>query len=651
MSAAQGFAQTKECRRCHRIGQRAFVPWGSEGWECSDDRACRGRADRRDGAESGSSEASPAKGRNAPRVYMIDGPTTRDRDDAFRVDETEDGWTITVHVAAVADNVPIGSQADLDARTVGATIYGARRTIPMLGSEVEQAATLKDSTARPSVVIEVSLDRRGSATGHSIRRGATENARALTYASATTILDSGVGGFRDDLMAAQRLALMLLDRRRDEGALALYDLRDGWTTTEEGVLVPLADAEKNIAYIIVQEMMIAANSAVSAWAAEHELPILFRNHQANAIAPSVKEIAQDITIAQESPDPQSNFQTLRQRTSITMRKATYGPRLLGHYGLNLPSYTHATSPLRRYADLVTQRQLLATLDGVELPYSAADLDVIAEELHAAAESRRRAIHEREKAKDVDRTLSAVDKARTLADLSPERWLKTLKLATKGPALEPIEIDVRRRIAEGLLDHQDGHLVLNAQSADWAPLQDDVLAYIGRANHPLSSMLLNQFTQLHPEAPVVKVAASQAGPSHQPVFSVTVKVGETVLPGRSASTAKLAQHRAAHAALSHLLGREVPTDDDVAVAAAAPSKAPVAPVAENPISWLSEHAQKSRLAPPSYSIVNEGTPQAPLFTCEATYSAAPGFIGEASAASKADAKTQAATALRQRVMMG
>lgn len=47
MSAAQGFAQTKECRLCHRIGQRAFVPWGSEGWECSNDRACRARAARR----------------------------------------------------------------------------------------------------------------------------------------------------------------------------------------------------------------------------------------------------------------------------------------------------------------------------------------------------------------------------------------------------------------------------------------------------------------------------------------------------------------------------------------------------------------------------------------------------------------------------
>lgn len=598
-----------------------------------------------------SSEASSPAGQKAPRVYMIDGPTTQDRDDAFRVDETENGWTITVHVADVAGSVPAGSGSDLNARAAGATIYGARRTIPMLGSEVEQAATLKHSTVRPSVVIEVQLDGQGSAVGRSIKRGVTENAKALTYASATTILTSGEGNYLRDLAAAQRLAMMLLERRRNAGALALYDLRDGWTTTEEGVLVPLADAEKNVAYIIVQEMMIAANSAVSTWAAEHELPILFRNHQANAVAPSVKEIAQDIAVAQESADPQSNFQTLRQRTSITLRKATYGPRLLGHYGLNLPTYTHATSPLRRYADLVTQRQILALLDGAEPPYSAADLDAIADELRAAADDRSRAIHEREKARDVRRTLTAVEKAQTLADLSPERWLKTLKLATKGPALEPIEIEVRRRITEGLLDHQDGHFILHAANPEWTQLQDDVLEHIGHVNHALASMLLNQYTQLHPDAPSIRVAATQTGPSHQPVFSVVVKVGETVLPRRSASTAKLAQHRAAHAALSHLLGREVPVDESVVSPSEAPGKAPAAPVAENPISWLAEHAQKTRQSPPSYSIVNEGTAQAPLFTCEVVYSAAPGFIGEASAATKAEAKTQAAAALRQRVMRG
>ncbi|BDZ52770.1 hypothetical protein GCM10025867_50110 (plasmid) [Frondihabitans sucicola] len=448
--------------------------------------------------------------RAAPRVYMIDSPTTRDRDDAFRVDKTDTGYRVTVHVARVADHVPLGSDEDLAARAAGWTLYGPRRVTPMLGETIEDLATLKHQESRPTVAIQIDLSETGEVVGRELRRDIALNPVALTYASATTTLDETDHRWRPDLITAHHLAMILLDRRRNDGALALYDLADGWTVTEEGVLIPLADIERNVAYVIVQEMMIVANAAVAAWAAERELPILYRNHQASAVAPSLSEIAQDIRVAQNSADPAADFRTLRQRTSLTMKKATYGPRLLGHYGLSLPSYTHSTSPLRRYADLVTQRQLLAALDERELPYSAESLTEIAESLRETAALRSAAVTAREKAKDVDRTLTAVGRANSLADLSTERWLKTLKLATKGPYLAPVAIEVRRRIDARLLDHQDAAYVLGANDS-WRELKLDLLTYVDEHNPAMASMLLNQYQQQNADALPVTYQESQDGP--------------------------------------------------------------------------------------------------------------------------------------------
>ncbi|BDZ52769.1 hypothetical protein GCM10025867_50100 (plasmid) [Frondihabitans sucicola] len=114
--------------------------------------------------------------------------------------------------------------------------------------------------------------------------------------------------------------------------------------------------------------------------------------------------------------------------------------------------------------------------------------------------------------------------------------------------------------------------------------------------------------------------------------------------------KLARHRAAQAALLHLIGEQV--HEEQGIAAPAPIALPkeeALPTHENPISWINEHAAKARLHAPTFDIANTGTAQAPKFTCRATYEAAPDFTAEATAASKAEAKTKAAETLRQRIL--
>lgn len=589
-----------------------------------------------------SAKAKPS----SPAVLMIDSPTTRDRDDALRVDRTADGWRITVHVAAVADHVDVGSSADAHGRRVGWSHYGARGVTPMLGDDLEQAATLKHREARGSLVVTLDLDADGSVVRTTLARGRTDNAVATTYAAAAErLFSAGTDPMTQMLRDAHELAGLLLARRRANGALAIYDLSKGFAITEDGSLVKLGDAEAHPSYIIVQEAMIATNAAVAEWAIQHEVPILFRNHQASPFAPSAKEVVEDFDVLAHSDDPGRDFRTLSARMGLLMKRATYGTTLRGHYGLNLPAYTHATSPLRRYADLASQRNILAHLDGAPLPHSMAGLEEIAQALKAADDVRRENVSERAKIVDERRTVSAVEQAHgDLSGLTSERWLKALKIAVRGELPPAIDAEAHRRITNGELDHSSIALILSAADASWRRLGEDALLWVETESLPAAMTLLSEHRQQHPQLDVT-IETTMSGESHVPTFEASITVDGRPLPVEHGPTRKTAQHRAALATLRHIHGFE---HRPAAPVAPAPPTPVIAAPEGNPIGWLHEHAQKHRLAPPSFETSASGPSHLPEHVVTATYAGAPGFVARASAVSKAAARALAAGQLRDHV---
>lgn len=174
------------------------------------------------------------------------------------------------------------------------------------------------------------------------------------------------------------IAQQLLDQRRLAGALAIYDIMEGWAVSEEGFMFKLRPEERHLANVIIQEFMILANQTVATFCAENDIPSLYRNHTARACAPdSAIELLDDVRNAMDNPE-HFDVRTLQRRMTLLVNRAHYAPVLRGHFGLNLAAYCHFTSPIRRFADLVVHRQLKAFLTDKKMPYSKEQLLEIGE---------------------------------------------------------------------------------------------------------------------------------------------------------------------------------------------------------------------------------------------------------------------------------
>ncbi|GCE42596.1 3'-to-5' exoribonuclease RNase R [Rhodococcus wratislaviensis] len=263
-------------------------------------------------------------------LLMIDSATARDRDDAFAVTPLAGGrgWAVEVHIAGVADVVGLGSVADEQAFLRAETRYLRDRTVPMLGDTAEQAATLTTEAARTSLQVTGTLTPDGQLIDTAVGRGQIPSGRcvAVDHAQVPGALTDPTHPLHAPLGAADAAAQALLGARRDGGALAFYDLTRGWATNEDGAIVPIAAELRTVAYVIVQELMIATNEAVALWCVEQGLPILFRNHRPNPVAGPADELMTEIAAAAGDPDL---FAKLRGRLLSTLRAATYDPTVHG----------------------------------------------------------------------------------------------------------------------------------------------------------------------------------------------------------------------------------------------------------------------------------------------------------------------------------
>lgn len=236
---------------------------------------------------------------HAHRGIMIDAPDTEDRDDAIWVRRDEAGYDVWVHIAPVSLQLPPGSPGDVEARRRIHTRYLPDRTIGMLPRDVERAATLTPGRVQPTVMVAMRFSPGGELFDTGVGHGLLREATAISYATASDILDDPTAGFHETLSHAHALATTLLRRRQNAGALALYDLFKGYATNEEGQLVRLGDNQRHPGYIIVQELMIAANAAIARWCAERDLPILFRNHRQATVGGSREELAAELAVGTE----------------------------------------------------------------------------------------------------------------------------------------------------------------------------------------------------------------------------------------------------------------------------------------------------------------------------------------------------------------
>ena len=576
----------------------------------------------------------------------IDGPTTLDIDDAVWVEARQDGWDVTVSIADVAGAVADGTHEDLQARAMVETKYFASGNSPMLPRVLsEDRLSLWPGKTRRVLSLRLALDAALDVTSVTWVAGTLCSRAKLTYAAIPGMLADTSNAHWEVLAAAVKLSHALLAKRRAAGALVLYDLNSGWVTTEEGFLRRIEDHRETIGQVIIQELMVLANAAVARWAIENDVPILFRNHTARLAAPDRDELVRQIDEATRLP--MTGLDLLRQRTHMLLDRAVYGADVRGHYGLNLPAYTHFTSPIRRYADLVTHRQVRAHLLGKPLPYTRERIAEFAAHIAKVQADERESLSRAMKEKAERKAVYAVE-SRRLDGLCAKDFERVTKVEARSgaPASEAFVEAFVRRAADDRLPLLCATVVLTAAPdlPEWVPVKEAVVRALARRPEDAASVLA-QVPQVADgwSEPVFRFA--EEGPPHSRSFTVGVELkgGERAYAGVGQSRQKKrAEQWAAVSVLAAVAKVEAPKlqEPQTKSGPAAVAK-PVVDPGKDPISSLNEWTQKSGVGAPGYEFEVTGPSHIPVVTCRGK---AGGHDVVTQAANKQDAKRLAAREL-------
>lgn len=612
---------------------------------------------------------------------MIDNPKSKDRDDALRVRRNADGgWEAVVHISCVADAVPLGSAADVAAARRGRTVYAASHYTPMLGADSERAATLTQSAARSALTITMQFTADGHRTASKISRStlAAGECVPISHQQVVSILDSPTHDLHAEVTDAVALSQALTAARRAAGAFVVYDALRGVVTTEDGRVIAVPAGQTATAYILVQELMVAANIAVAEWAIECDLPILFRNHRRSRVAAPVDQRDDEVAALLSGTLGADEVALLQSRINLTVQRAVYETTVDGHFGLQVPAYCHATSPLRRYADLVNQRIVLAAIDGESSPYGADALDALAQSLTMLDKKADDFVSDRYKQKARAQAAAAITNS-DLSVLDDKAFTRVLKVALPQDAPpQAVADELSRRAGEGRLTPGHLALVLSAEGQGWQTVRAQVLSAARVALPSASVSLLSAWQQIgggQVRPPEFDEVVS--GPDHERSFAVRARFDDAIT-GWSVANAKKSAEQLAVWELVEIIGghrangdpTQTPPDagaTDSSDSAVAATRTPATvdsgsavqevlgsgaqrekrfrAALSNPVAWLNSFAVNVGAEAPVIEQEASGPPHARLFTVSIQAGPAHG-VGSASTLrqAKVRAAEQAVTAL-------
>jgi len=425
----------------------------------------------------------------AVRGVTIDGPTSRDLDDAIWVERNGRGFTVTVSVAGVGIAVPAGSDLDLEARARGATKYLPRGQISMLPPRLESTLSLLEGQRRETFSIVLQLDDTfGVCAAPMVALTQLTSEARLCYAHIPELVRARHHPLHATVALAAEVADGLFRRRRARGAFAFRSVDGRWLTTEEGHLKRAERREDTPGQVLVQEFMILANTwfAVYADSQDPPLPVLYRTHAPSAPGTDRQAVLEALRVAVGGIETAAAEAVWRLNANL-LGRAVYSATPGEHFGLGLPRYLHGTSPLRRYADLVTQRALVAHLRGEPPPHPREEVGAIGTHLAALA-AREHDEHVAAVCAKADRRIAA----RAFEGLPAKEFERVLKVAARaGTDVVPeLHAAILRRQDEEQLPLTGYAVVLLEAPAlpGWTALRAELLRHLQGHPHDAVSLL-------------------------------------------------------------------------------------------------------------------------------------------------------------------
>jgi ribonuclease R len=320
--------------------------------------------------------------RSLPTV-TIDGERAKDFDDAVSIKISKHGYTLFVHIADVGFYVDWNSAIDTEARKRGTSIYFPDRVIPMLPKDLsENLCSLKPKVERLAFTVEMDFDRNGNRLESKFYPSIIASDERMTYTSVRKILVDNDKHEREkydrllqDFELMGDLCSILRNKRLERGSLD-FDLPEPEVLLDlKGIPEAILSAERNYAHMIIEEFMIAANEAVAEYLEGLGIPSLYRIHEEPDML-KFEDIVKVIKTVWKTKHPLKpkdfpailkgikgkpeeeviNYLVLR-----SLKQARYSHINVGHFGLASKCYTHFTSPIRRYPDLIVHRILREVL--------------------------------------------------------------------------------------------------------------------------------------------------------------------------------------------------------------------------------------------------------------------------------------------------
>jgi ribonuclease R len=350
-------------------------------------------------------------------IVTIDGETARDFDDAVLVRMlANDNFELQVHIADVAQYVTLGSALDQEARLRGTSVYFPDRAVPMLPLELStDICSLRPQVDRLVMSCIMEINHHGEVVGYDLCEGVIRSAERMTYTAVNAVIE-GDAAMREryaPLVAAfelmRDLALILNRKRQRRGSID-FDLPEPLIEFDEfGLMKSIARSERNIAHRLIEEFMLSANECVAEYLESKRVASLYRVHE----KPDAKRVydfeviaatfgyslgvgplpihrvqmkadrraaygtgkrARDIEVPKEVHITPRMYQKLTEKIAgkpeerilsylmlRSLKQARYSEENLGHFALAATSYTHFTSPIRRYPDLIVHRILKEVL--------------------------------------------------------------------------------------------------------------------------------------------------------------------------------------------------------------------------------------------------------------------------------------------------
>jgi ribonuclease R len=347
------------------------------------------------------------------KIVTIDGETARDFDDAVLVRVLANGnWELQVHIADVSHYVRPGTALDLEARLRGTSVYFPDRAIPMLPAQLSSGmCSLRPDEDRLVLSCVMEIDGRGEVLGYEVCEGIIRSAKRMTYTQVQGVLDGNVEARAEfaelvpEFERMHELALKLNAKRHRRGSID-FDLPEPVIQFDpDGNMEAIVRSQRGWSHRLIEEFMLSANECVATWIEKQNVPSVYRIHEipdpkriidfeetasqfgyslgfsslpvkriqtkgdrrdARGTNRQVKthEVAESIPVtpqmyqkltAKIAGKPEERILSYLMLRSL--KQARYSEKNVGHFALAAPSYTHFTSPIRRYPDLIVHRLL------------------------------------------------------------------------------------------------------------------------------------------------------------------------------------------------------------------------------------------------------------------------------------------------------